>query len=51
VDKIMEKLVQYEMPEFMRDDMNQLKDAVYDIDQTTIGEIVTICMKKLKTTL
>jgi len=51
VDKIMEKLVQYEMPEFMRDDMKQLKDAVYDIDQTTIGEIVTICMKKLKTTL
>jgi len=48
VDKIMSELTAYKMPDYIKVDMLALKDAVYDIDQIQISEIVSCCIEKME---
>ena len=48
VDKIMGELTAYKMPDYIKADMLALKEAVYDIDQIQISEIVSCCIEKME---
>ncbi|MBE5853213.1 MAG: response regulator [Lachnospiraceae bacterium] len=48
VDNIMNDLMSYKIPDYIRADMFALKDAVYDVDQMQIEEIVSECIRKLQ---
>ena len=48
VDKIMNELTTYKMPDYIRADMFALKDAIYDVEQMQIEEIVSDCIRKVQ---